>query len=179
MDFKSRNPKISNFTFQLGERRWPFPFDDYPFHDIFEIDSPDRESVLFGLGPTLMPDETFVVSYLTESLAGCPMRRAFEFGEITWTDYWLSRPWLLRVDLTFPNSEPKGNSRYISPREMDAQTLAALHEIDDRHPLLYKEELLKGFVEVSRVFSSPDKEQLEKNYRDFVSQYAPYLKKAA
>lgn len=180
MDFKHRYPNFNAFPSDVFHRvRVPFLF-DYPGPFIREIDLPSGgPNVFLQLGSFLSSDESTATCYLTESTPGCSMRRAFEFGEITWSDFWLSRPWLLRLVQPFPGFDPSIPAQFILPHEMCIQAIQHLKAHDLINPLRARQLDLEKGLRIMRVYDPSRVQALQKLYDDFMAQYGDYLKTKA
>lgn len=180
MDFKARFPLFSAYPTNLLETgRFVFPFDSPAVYLLKEIDAPDRSVIFLRFGNRFSADESKAFGYLTEAPPNCPMRRAFEFGEITWQDYWYSREWLIQLEMPFPDLGSMVPAKYIHPSEMDYRSKEYIDLYNHESPLMRHHEFLNNDRLYAKARKEPQYAKLEKEYQAFMLQYGRYLQKKA
>jgi hypothetical protein len=86
---------------QFIQRRKPEPYDFLIIGTSYELDAPDKSTVfllLFAGWDETTGDTTF---YGLEAPVTCPMRQAFEQGEISWEDFWTREGQIYRFLVPF------------------------------------------------------------------------------
>lgn len=119
MDFKARNPNFSYWSnLKLS---CPFPYEDGGL-GVSQFDAPDNSTKFLSLAIIMSEDEASAKIYLIEAPLGCPMRREFEFGELTWLEFWHHKNWLIELRISMKIGEgDSGHVRYIHPSQMCTQ----------------------------------------------------------
>lgn len=180
MDFKARNPLFSAFpTKVLDMERFPFPFDNPIGYMLTEVDAPDHSAIFLRFGSQFSADESKAFSYLTETPPDCPMRKAFEYGDITWEDFWYSRDCLIQLEMPFPDLGPMVPARYIRPHEMDFRSKKYIEDVNHESPLMRHHYFLNNARIWARIKTEPQADLLERKYQDFILKYGQFLGKKA
>lgn len=172
MDYKMRNPIAPTWTFKdFTSWRTPEPFDVATCAQAFEVDTPDLSAVLLMQTGEICDVNTSMVFYAIEASRECSMRRAFEWGEISWLDFWSHRGWLLRINM--PLTPGPVTSSYIAPSQMNASIINYLKKLEGRFPYDLKQQQLKFHCDgpLFRVFSKSARDQAESKYQQFMLKY--------
>ncbi len=121
--------------------------------------------------------EQYGVHYLTPAPDLCSMRQAFEVGEITWSEYWLSRTTLICWEFSIYDKSYV-STKYVRVTELSdmARFLISLHEHDC--PLERKHRLMLKDIEHD-VLLHRDPSESESAYRAFLPVYERRMKKRA
>jgi hypothetical protein len=168
MDYKSQNPQPPTWTFDEFLLREPEPYDVRTCAGLFEIDSPDLSTVILLENGFICDDGESMILYAIEASRECPMRRAFEWGEITWHDYWSHKGWLFRIK--FPFNPGPVTSTYIAPSQMDVDTLKRMKGLEGRYPYGLKLQQLELRCQ-SRSIEKNNRERAEREYQKFMVKY--------
>lgn len=149
MTYKSRNPHIKYWPNSMLETFCaPFPFDEPAELRLFEIDAPDFSTQFLGTGFDANEKEDLFIGYLIEEPVDCPMRRKFEFGEITWLEFWYHHGWVIEYQVEFhiggarvryvhPSEMVKNNTFYFTQYNHLSPMLLKLRELEDRSSFDY------------------------------------------
>ncbi len=166
MDFNARNsvaPKWTRDQFECARR--PEPYDRNHRGILQEIDSPDKSAIfLFVIGGLDEEHGEFTL-YAIEAPVLCPMREAFEWGEISWVDFWSHKSWLIQVNVPFGGGEPI--SKYISWSQVNLETRSRFEFLGNRGPYLLKLQQLELSWEYSS-WDGTDPVAAEREYREFM-----------
>ena len=171
-DYKSRNPIAPTWAGdEFSSWRTPEPYDVPTGARLHEVDTPDLSTVLLMQTGELCPENTCLSWYAIEAPRDCSMRRAFEWGEISWLDFWFHTGWLLRINM--PLNPGPVTSSYILPSQMDASTLNFLEKLEGQFPYGLKQEQLKLSCRkpLFRPFRKFERERVERRYQQFMAQY--------
>lgn len=173
MDFRTKNPNISFWRHPPdGFKRDAYPFEGPNVSTICEFVSPDKSTVFLCIFGSSHEDENFNISfhqYLIEAPRSCPMRQAFEIGEISWEDFWHHKGWL--IEASSPSIFGDGYYvRYVHPSQMTADTVDFITKLSDKSPIQHKYESLCRQREwncLSITFAK-QLEELEQKYSDIL-----------
>lgn len=140
MAFRDRNPNISLSYLTALEFKKQCPY-DLPEVGLMLFVSPDDHTT-FLASPGDFDDETGQSClYLAEANPDCPMREAFEYGEISWSDYWDSRDGIIESHWSFPDDQAI-SAAYVSPQAIDMLTRFTHERRHSFGPLIVKRNLL-------------------------------------
>lgn len=174
MDYKQKNVMPPQWKYdEFARRTKPEPFDQLTCANASELETPDRKAtLLLYLSHLDEPGGRFTF-YAIEAPRTCPVRKAFEWGELTWLDFWIHKPWLIEINYQIGGHDPL--SRYIRPNEMNEQTVCYFDVLGHRGPYILKYEQIKGAL---KHLNSPgwDAEESIRNYRDFVLRHGDKLR---
>jgi len=146
----------------------PEPFDIRAFIDLKELDAPDGSTaflILYGGFNESAGDFTY---YGIEAPRNCPMRHAFEWGELTWNEYWTHKDFLYRIVIPFDIGPV--TSEIISPREMSENSKSTLSNIDHLCPYEIKRRTLQASTKWA-TNSPQDQLSAEREYQQFMIQF--------
>ncbi len=169
MDFRDRNPNISYWDAgELGFMRDSYPFDGPNTTHICEFLPPDQSTVFLCLTGGFVEHKDYDMSshyYLIEAPKGCPMRQAFEIGDLSWEDFWHHKGWL--IEATFKSIRSEGyHVRYVHPAFMSKSGKETIEEFSGKSPIQLKYEGLCLMKEMNRL-SKNQASQLEELERKF------------
>lgn len=177
MDYKKRNPNIGFWQHSMifdHNSSSPFPYDQPSRAGLFEIDAPDLSTQFLGLPFHLNDSEDRFVSYLIEASEDCPIRRKFEFGDITWKEFWHHRRWLIEYQVNLETNHAW--VRYVHPSEMVERKRKYLEKYNLQSPMELK---LQG-LEYRSAFDcklGDDMEQLGKKLTEFRKKYPEIVRR--
>ena len=98
MDYKSRNKMPQIWTRdEFFQHRSPEPYDCLLAGGIYEVDSPDGSATFLSTQYNWCEETGFSKHIAIEAPPSCPTRYSFEIGDISWTDFWTHRGWLLHI----------------------------------------------------------------------------------
>lgn len=122
MDYRARHPELKSWPKQALESiQTPFPYCEPNTIAIYQISAPDDQTQFLGVSFDFSPDETYFIAHIIEAPQDCPIRKEFEFGDITWEQFWYHRGWLIELRIPF-EEEPLIEVRYILPSQMTEKT---------------------------------------------------------
>jgi len=167
--FKWSSETFTNF-------RSPEPYDVLAGCSIFEIDSPDR-STEFLVYQDQFDEETGLIRlYAIEAPGDCSMREAFEWGELTWDEYWTHKDFLYEIIAPF---EPGPvSSRVIAPSEMSQSAKDRFIRLGERFPYELKRRHMELGVEYS-VYDEDKHDKAQREYDAFMTKYRHRFAKRA
>lgn len=138
MDYKQRNPNIKYWpNSESNPICAPFPYDEPARVHIFELDAPDFSTQFLGLPFHISENEELFITCLIEAPETCPMRRKYEFGDITWEEFWQHRGWLIEYQYEF-RANGGAHVRYIHPSEMVERKRSYLTNFNHESPMALK-----------------------------------------
>jgi hypothetical protein len=166
MDFKSRHPVAPIWDREMTQLSWPEPYDNPSIWSLYTI-TPNDGSGTFLVYRHSLPDvECTASGYAIEAPLDCPVRQAFETGEMSWMDYWHHKDWLLYVTIPLMSRDPI-TTRYISPRDIAPYIIERFKEFGNQGPY----ELKRQILELGWEYASWDggcTKEAERKYRDFM-----------
>ncbi len=169
MEPKSRiDPMLKWRHFILSRRVKSCPFDigGLPMDEFLHDDDGSR---YFTLSGGLNEVDGFCLLYLTPAPLECPMRQAFEIGDVTWSEYWGSRPRLIFWKNSFLN-ESFVSTEYVSTRELCGWAQENINQWESTSPFDFKRRVLEFRIEQD-VLGKCDTSKSEANYREFMKVY--------
>lgn len=113
--------------------------------------------------------ERYELYYLTPAELDCPARQAFEIGDLTWTEYWESRPHLIRWTNSFLETSYV-STEYAQPREIFQSSPDIFSYLDRRSPFEFKREVMEFRINQD-ILGKCDSSASEANYREFMKVY--------
>ncbi len=152
----------------------PFDVLDWLVHDYLNEHDGRRYLALRG---DLSACESFVLFYLTPAELDCPSRQAFEVGDLTWTEYWESRPHMIRWTNSFLDTSHV-STQYVPARELFATSRYVFTDWDKRAPFEFKRESLEYRINQD-LLAKRDARGSEAIYRDFMKVYEQRMGKRA
>ena len=171
-DYKSRNPVPPTWAFSaFAAWRTPEPFDVPTVADAFETDTPDLSAVLLMKVGSIGPKNDSITFFGIEAPPHSPFRRAFEWGDMSWLDFWSHKDWLLQIHAPFDRSPV--TSRYITPAEMHGHSPQSFKHLDGKFPFGLKKEQLE--LRCEDIFltklTKKKRELAEADYQKFMAKY--------
>ena len=152
----------------------PFDVMDWMILDFINDQDGGRYMSLSG---GLSPCEGYMVFFLTPAELDCPSRLAFEVGDLTWTEYWESRPKIVRWTNSFLD-ESYVSTQYAQSREVFQASPHIFKKWDTRAPFEFKKEVMEFRINQD-VLGKCDPSTSEANYRDFMKVYERRMGKRA
>jgi hypothetical protein len=131
-----------------------------------------------GLNGGMSRCERFGLEFLTPAPIDCPMRDAFETGEISWSDYWDSREIVISMEYSIFD-ESYVSTKLCSPR--DYSQMARMHldsKWDKKSPLEIKYGVHINKIECDK-FMRRDSSKSEADFEAFMRVYERRMKKRA
>ena len=171
MDYKDRHSIAPQWTYEeFCAYKEPEPYDQFTCANLRELETPDQEVVLLVKQSHIDEPSGLVTFYCIEAPRTCPMRKSFEWGDISWTEYWNHKPWL--IEITCQLGGPTVTSRYIVPSEIADKSVKTFEFLGHRGPYILKYEQLKGVFKYSDWIT----EKSIRSYRDFILRHSERLK---
>ena len=168
-DFKSRNGVAPTWTRdQFRCSRRPEPYDCIHEGVLEEYDSPDKSAVFLVIVGGFDEDYGEFTLYGIEAPGRCPMREAFEWGEISWADFWSHKNWLIQINVPLSFGNPI--TKYISFTQVNLETRSRFEFLSHRGPYLLKLQQLELACEYSS-WDGGDPIVAEYEYRNFMMRH--------
>jgi hypothetical protein len=105
------------------------------------------------------------------------MRKAFEVGEITWSEYWLSRPILIRWDFSIFDKSYVA-TKFVQPSELSGMARFLIDFSEHDCPLERKRRSLLYEIRHYEILGQ-DSSKSEAGYRAFLPVYERRMGKRA
>jgi hypothetical protein len=156
------------------ERTCPFDVMDWMISDFLNDHDGRRYMSLSG---GLTPCEGRMIYFLTPAELDCPSRLAFEVGDLTWTEYWESRPHIVRWSNSFLDKSHV-STQYAQARDAIQASADIITDWDTSAPFDYKREVLEFRINQD-ILGKCDPSASEQNYRDFMTVYERRMGKRA
>ncbi len=170
MDYKSRNQIPLNWTRDLfNAGTYPEPYDVFSPLQLKELDAPDRSTKFLVIFGNMDAAETSAILYAIEAPASCLQRKAFERGDLSWSEFWKHRGWLLQLKV-YLNDGPL-EVEYIEPSQMSERTIKIINRLGDVNPFEMKRQRLERDWENAPYFGR-DTMKAERDYRDYLIRHA-------
>lgn len=173
MSYRASHPNPPVWTFeQSNVRKEPEPYDRSGSAALFEIDAPDASTqfLVSVTGDDFRESgwPEYFTFYGIEAPRTCKMRHAFEWGEISWTDYWTHQGWLLHMRTPFNGGAM--HSSYVSTASLSKQFCADLDHLGYKGPYEFKREQLEGSCLFS-TFCPKEFPNAEREYQEFMMRH--------
>jgi hypothetical protein len=177
MDYKMRNSKPPIWSLELFMAyRKPEPYDVPSSGELMEVDSKDLTSV-FLVDHCFGEEHGLDVSfYAIEAPRSCPLRKAFEWGEISWLDFFMHKEWLLYISM--PVNALQVVSKYITPHQIDPTTRIRMEHMGRTFPYELKRQQLEARC-TNSILETGDTRVAEREYQNFMVRYGHRFSKAA
>lgn len=165
MDYKALHGRPLAWTRDVLESfRYPEPYDICSAGQLKEINAPDGSSVFLMIHGYWDEASSLVVTYAVEAPSTCPIRMAFEKGDILWPEFWNHRGWLIRFSFNLFGGPV--HAEYIKPEEIDQRTHVLLNHFRERSPFEIKRRQLESRWKYGHEYDA-DTKMAERQYRDF------------
>ena len=170
MSYREDHPIPPIWTYEQScAIRIPDPYDKAGAGELHEIDAPDG-STTFLMSTTCDNFEgngwpEYFCSYGIEAPRGCKIRHAFEWGELSWRDYWTHKGWLLHMKSPF-NGGPMTSS-YICTTNLSKKFYEIIDKFAHKSPYEFKREQLELKCEPSP-FRKKNLARAEREYQQFM-----------
>jgi hypothetical protein len=154
----------------LENARTPPPYDRAINTLITELDAPDG-STTFLLKFFAFDEELGLATYYAiEAPRDCPMRQAFEWGHISWHEYWTHKTHL--YELIIPFNPGPVTTTFITPEEIAPKEIANFHQLGHFSPNHLKLEQLELAWKNSIRNPARDEIEAERQYHEFLQRCA-------
>ena len=160
----------------LATRLMNCPFDGN-FMPVNEYLHDDGLGAFLALRGGMSSCEQYGLHYLTPAPESCPMRKAFEVGEITWSEYWLSRPILIHWEFSIFNKTYIA-TKFVQPSELSGTARFLIDFSEHDCPLERKRCSLLHEIKHYKIFGQ-DPSKSEAAYRAFLPVYERRMGKKA
>ena len=157
-------------------RRISEPYDRTVGPKLVELDSPDASTTFLLMFAELNEDNGLVTYYGIEAPKDCPMREAFEWGEIEWEDYWTHKDVLYKVTMSF-NPGP-AIARPITPTGLPSNIIDTFRKYESIFPYELKRQALALSMKIA-IIQNVDIENNRQVYDDFMSRFGHRFKNKA
>ena len=156
--------------------REPEPYDRTVGPKLGELDSPDVSTTLLLIFSKLNEDNGLVTYYGIEAPRNCPMREAFEWGEMEWQDYWTHKDVLYEVTMSF-NPGP-AVARPITPSDLPSNIIGTFRKYESIFPYELKRRALALSLRVA-ILEKRDSDETQQEYNDFMFRFGHRFKNKA
>ncbi len=173
MDYKERHGTPLVWSDEIFDHACGVdPFDKMSPTYLRQLIAPDGFSVFLMMHGYMDEANGLIVSYAIESPPICAVRKKFEVGELSWTDFWKHKGWLIRFTMQF--NDPINQAEFIEPSQIDKRTLTQLEELRDTSPIQIKHRQIENELEVAYL-TGRDPSSAEREYRDFLIRHGNRL----
>ena len=171
MSSRDDHPNSPVWTYEQSVlEREPEPYDRSGAAALFELDAPDHSTVFLvsitgdDFRESGWPD--YFTYYGIEAPRDCPMRRAFEWGEISWRDFWTHKGWLLHMREPFAGGPMV--SSYVSTSHLSKYFNETLDDFRTKGPYDFKLQQLELSCMPSPFTSPRELAKAEREYQEFM-----------
>ena len=173
MSYRDYHPNPPVWTSEQSDvMNKPEPHDQSGAASLFEMDAPDGSTQFLVSVTGDDFQESGCPEYFTfygiEAPRTCKMRHAFEWGEISWRDYWTHKGWLLHMRTPF-NGGPM-ESAYVSTTNLSKHFCADLDYFGHKGPYEFKREQLELSC-IPSPFRPKDLPHAEREYQEFMMRH--------
>ena len=133
---------------------------------LFEVHAPDLSICFLAIHGFFDEPANLFYCYGIDSPRVCAERQAFEWGKISWMDFWFHKPWLLRIAVPFEPATVV--SDYIRPSDMPQIMIDAFEIYGFQGPYIMKHDQLMIACEHAPLFGR-DPIEAERRYREFMA----------
>ena len=178
MDYKSRHPGALVWPPATFENRLrPEPYDQLYNGMLSELSSDDDQTTFLIHVASFDEENSMIHLIAIEAPRSCPKRQAFEWGEISWLDFWSHRGWLIQFEHPFGVCGP-AHGRYITAADLDDRTIKLWQELGHKGPYHLKLEQLELGCEYATP-GSAKAQKAERTYREFMIRHGHRFEKRA
>lgn len=176
MDFRTKITNPPTWSLQDMMRQMPIKvYQHADFLGMFQLEAPDRSTSFLTCFDTCTEDLSLAHYYAIEAPRHCPVRQAFEVGDITWLDFWAHKGWLLRIEV--PRAADC-SSKYIAFSDLDALTLKFFKKYGSTGPLLLMLKQIKSRIKIAKL-KGQDAMVEERDLHNFLTIHGHRLKDKA
>ena len=173
MSYRDNHLTPPIWTFEQSMlRKTPEPYDRSGSAALVEMDAPDHSTqfLVAVTGDDFQghgwPDH--FTYYGIEAPRTCKMRHAFEWGEISWRDYWTHKGWLLLMRTPFDGGPMV--SEYVATRNLSQNFYTILDKFGNKSPFEFKREQLEGCFRLSTL-RPKEFPKAEHEYQEFMKRH--------
>ena len=161
---------------QIAKFRFPEPYDVLTACTLSELDAPDGSTTFLTMFDHFDEDTGLIRYYGIEAPVGCSMREAFEWGELTWDEYWTHKDVIYEIIKPF---EPGPvSSRIIAPGELSQKAKNRFKSLGERFPFELKRRHLELGVEYA-IIDPDERAEAQREYDAFMAKYGHRFAKRA
>ncbi len=172
-----KDQRILEWSYEQAIKwRCPEPYKDTVGPILMELDSPDTTTSFLLIFSKFNEDNGLVTYSGIEAPRNCPMRAAFEWGEMEWEDYWTHKGVLYEITMPFNPGPTVG--RPINPSELPQDTINWFRQLGNDYPY----ELMRRALALSLRIAIKQNTDIENNqhaYDDFMKRFGHRFKKKA
>lgn len=170
-----KKSKDFSWTFeQFNKLKISEPYDYLMIGASYELDTPDRSTTFLLLFGGFDENSFQTTFYGLEAPITCPMRQAFERGEISWEDFWTREGEIYRFLVPF---NPGPLRIDIIPTSQMNQTARAAFHYGIRSPYDIKHDQLKISWEILPDVWKNKKSAAERSYKSYLARCGHLLTK--
>ncbi len=156
--------------------REPEPYDRALGPQLGELDSPDGSTTFLLMFDKLNEENGLVTYYGIEAPRNCPMREAFEWGEMEWEGYWTHKDVLYEVTMSFNPGPAVG--RPITTADLPANVIRTFRKYGSTFPYELKRRALALSLRIATL-QNTNIEEPQQEYNDFMSRFGHRFKNKA
>ena len=112
-----------------------------------------------------------------EAPRSCPKRQEFEWGEISWLEFWSHKGWLIHFERPFGVRVPTPG-RYVTAADLDDRTMKLWQDLGHKGPYHLKLEQLELACDYATP-GSAKAQKAERTYREFMIRHGHRFEKRA
>ena len=177
MTYRSKKPIPLTWTYDaFGKGSSPCPYDCFSPACLEELIAQDGVTVFLTKLSIHDLDADPAIYYGIEAPRSCPVRQSFEWGEISWADYWAHTGWLLKIEVPWNPGILK--TSYITPDQIDATTHNDFKILGRRSPYDLKRQVLELRCDLAKA-GTGEAVTAEREYRQFMTMYGHRFAKLA
>ena len=172
-----KDQRILEWSYEQAIKwRCPEPYKDTVGPILMELDSPDKTTSFLLIFSKFNEDNGLVTYYGIEAPQNCPMREAFEWGEMEWEDFWTHKEILYEITMPFNPGPTVG--RPIKPSELPPDIINRLRQKGNDYPY----ELMRRALALSLRIAIKQNTDIENNqhaYDEFMKRFGHRFNKKA
>ena len=166
-----------NWTYdQILNWQSPEPYDIMYRGKLFELPTPHNETLLLVIFSKFDELNQYLTFYGIEAPRECPMRSAFEWGELTWDEYWSHKDAICHLEVPF--SPAPIRSQIIRPNQINHRTKNLFSRLNHQSPFDLKRRSLEHLYDTAKI-TGKNLIKAEQDYLEFMARHGDMLKKSA
>ncbi|MCX6118542.1 MAG: hypothetical protein NT027_13450 [Proteobacteria bacterium] len=175
MDFRDRHPDVKFWKgHSLDRFQYVYPYERIPTGGLYELLAFDDSTTFLVLTGDLSKDESTITSYAIEAPRSCLIRKMFERGELSWTDFFSHRNWLIEFNSMLFTDLPTP-SKYIHPSNINIaiQQRLQILDLEGSPHKIYHDQIVRAWA--YQLYYGVDASESEEEYEMFLTRSAKFL----